>query len=220
MKLSILIATQTDSAELGRTLWSIAKRKPVFPIEVVLADSSEGDGVAKKLALYSSVYKYKHLRFEKETFRTKLYNEAAIAASGELVIAQRPNVIPWGNVYDSMLAEAPATKHWLVHSTAYEIPRAIVGLLDSYGSNILPGYVEEAKKIPLQCRHFNPPDPSFTFSMLKRSDWDAAGGMDETYKSLNPAWYEFTRKLRKLSPIHSDFLEIVSEGISLAQAIN
>ncbi len=141
----------------------------------------------------------------------------------------------YGNVYDMMLEEASSTTdgmeafwgasddpeenkltrchHWMVMSTTYDMPAQYLNLLDSYGQNLLPAYVEECRQWPLQSKFYRS-DVTNYISLTPRKLWERIGGYDERYYGgISSEDSDFVRRARALP----DFAMAVSEGVSLHQ---
>lgn len=225
-ELSIVISSYNRLALLRRTLWGIATRPPSVPFEVILVDDGSTEDVLSELKNYSSRFHWKFIRFngkelEDATGLTKFHNNPCVTnnigfrhSAGRVIAQQGNEVIPWGNVYDQLLADSPKdTDNWMVMSTTYDIAREHIEVLDSYGSNLTQAIVEECYRWPLQSKAYRS-DVTNYICMASRGLWLSICGYDERYYGgISAEDSDFVRRARKLP----DFKQVISEGISLHQ---
>lgn len=226
---SIIISSYNRVALLRRTLWSIAMRPPACSFEVVLADEGSTEDVLGELKRYSSKFAWKFVRVNHEEFTAKTgiarfhnnpsvtNNIAAMVSDGSLLFQQGNEVIAWDDLYARLISEAPQdTPNFMVMSTTYDVPRDILDLLDSYGSNLLPAYVEHCKQWPLQSRDYRS-DVTNYVTLVSRALWEKLRGYNEQYfGGISSEDSDFVRRARALK----DFRQVISDGISLHQSHN
>ena len=235
-KVSIVISSHDRLPLFRRVLWSIANRGPSVSYEVVIVDDGSSEDVLGELKTFSSRFPWKFVRFdaaafEQQTGLKKFLNNPCVtnnigfrhcSPSSQAIFQQGNEVIAWDDVYDRMLADAKLhsgfiendpTPHWMVMSTTYDFPAQYLNLLDDYGQNLLPAYVDACKQWPLQSEFYRS-DVTNYICLASRKLWERIGGYDERYYGgISAEDSDFVRRARSLP----DFVQTISEGVSLHQ---
>jgi glycosyltransferase involved in cell wall biosynthesis len=234
---SIIISSHNRLPLFRRVLWAIANRGPSVPFEVVVVDDGSTEDILGELRLYSSRFPWTFARFNAAEFEAKtglkkfLNNPCATnnlafrLAKGDYIFQQGNEIIPWGDVYDQLMAdvvrqnpdpngeEYVEPEHYMVMSTTLDLRRNILDQLDAYGTNLSEKHVRASERWPLQSRSY-PSDVTNYISLAPRRLWEALGGYDERYYGgISAEDSDFVRRARKLP----GFVQVVSDGLSLHQ---
>lgn len=228
MHASIIVSSFNRAALFRRTLWSIANRPPGIPFELVVVDDGSTEDVLGELRTFSSSFPWKFVEFDREAFEqetglSKFHNNPCVtnnigfahcSEDSDIIFQQGNEVIAWEGCYDQMIADIPPVSNWMVMSTTYDVPAECLNLLDRYGQNFLPAYLEHfCKKFPLQTK-FYPSDVTNYICAASRSVWENLRGYDERYYGgISAEDSDFVRRARTLP----EFKQVISEGISCHQ---
>lgn len=227
-QVSIIISSHNRLPLFRRSIWATARRIPKLPTEVIVVDDGSTEDVLGELRLYSSIFAWKFIRFDREAFEKQtglkkfLNNPCATnnigfkASQGEIIIQQGNEVIPWEGCYDKLIADAPDAATWMVMSTTYDLPKQYLDLLDEYGANLTPGLVKACERWPLQSWSY-PSDVTNYVSAASRATWEALRGYDERYYGgISAEDSDFVRRGRCLP----GFKQAISFAVSLHQFHN
>ena len=177
---------------------------------------------------FSSQFPFKYIPFDAKAFEEatgleKFLNNPCVTNNigfkaadpkSDIIIQQGNEIIAWDDCYDQMIRDIPKdTPHWAVMSTTYDVQPRVLDLLDRYGQNFLPAYLELCKEHPLQSEFYRS-DVTNYISAASRQVWEKIGGYDERYYGgISAEDSDFVRRARTLP----DFQMVVSKGISLHQ---
>lgn len=225
VKASILISSYNRINLWKRTLWGIATRPPSCSFEVIVVDDGSDEDTLGELKKYSARFPWKFIRFDAEEFTKKTgiakfwnnssptQNIAFKHSQGELIFQQGNEIIPWGKVYDQMIADIPATECYIIFSTTYDIPQQYLCILDSHGQSLRQPIVDACQRWVLQSSSYRS-DVTNYISMVPRFAFQQIGGFDERYfGGISSEDSDFVRRLRALPGFHT----VISEGVSLHQ---
>lgn len=243
VKASIIISSHDRLPLLRRTLYGIATRPPTVPFEVVICDDGSTEDVLGELRTFGSRFRWKFIRFDAAAFERatglkKFLNNPCVTnniafkhAEGVYVFQQGNEVIPWRGVINDNVSETRCVSVYdkliddhgktdlipMVMSTTYDVGQQQLDRLDSYGSNLHQGVVDECLRWPLQSSSY-PSDVTNYISLACREVWEAIGGYDERYYGgISSEDSDFVRRFRALG---GDRKVFVSEGVSLHQFHN
>lgn len=224
---SILISTKNRLALWKRTLWAIARRPPLCPFEVVVADDGSTEDVLGELRTYSAVIPWKFVRVDTAEFTRKTgvvhyFNNPALTnnvafrhCSGDLVCLQGNEVVVWDDCYERLRADIPeGTRNWMVFSTTHDVPGHLLATLDCQGTNLHERVVEATQEWPLQSEDYRSDVVNYC-SLVPRTLWETLGGFDERYLAgISAEDSDFVRRARALH----GFVSVVSPALSLHQS--
>lgn len=232
MQASIIISSHNRLPLFRRTLYSIATNRPRFPFEVVVVDDGSTDDILGELKQFASQFPWKLVRFnaaefEEQTGLTKFLNNPCVTNNigfkhcdpkSPWIFQQGNEIIAWDHVYNQMIDDIPRVPHpnWMVMSTTYDMQPQVLDMLDRYGQNLLPAYVDICKSWPLQSEFYRS-DVTNYICLASRSVWENLGGYDERYYGgISAEDSDFVRRARTLP----GFAQVISKGISLHQFHN
>lgn len=204
---SIVISSYNRIELLRRTLWAVAERPPSARFEVVIVDDASTEPVLDEVRLYGARFEWSFVsvdtrEFEKKTGVKKFFNNPALTnnigvrrARGRWIFQQGNEVIPVGDCYDALLAEAWAATEWagtdgrdthmspaelVLLSTTYNVPRHALIHADRCGTNLGPATAEACRPWVLGSEHYRS-DVTNYLSLCRKSLFEAVGGYDERY---------------------------------------
>lgn len=231
IELSILISSHDRASLLRRTLYSIGRRPPPVPFEVVLADDGSSEDVLGELRAYTGRFPWRFVRvdrgvFEKETGVRPYFNNPAWTnnvafkhSRGDWVVQQGNEVVAWGDVYAGLLERAsgllPQKKEFILFSTTLDVQMPVLSRLDSYGTNLTGDMVKQCEKWPLQSTAYRS-DVTNYLSLSRRSLWLSLGGYDERFLAgIGAEDSDFVRRARALPSFAAT--EVHEGAVSLHQ---
>lgn len=222
---SILISSYERLPLFRRTLWSIAKRPPSVPFEVIVADdnSPSKDQIIAELHKYDFPSKFITVdttEFTQKTGIFKFHNNPSLTnnvafkhSQGKYIFLMGNECIAWENVFDHLICEHDLNFPCLVFSSTNDISPNILCSLDEYGSNLSYGMISYTSMFPLQNQNYHS-DVTNYLSLTSRYVWEQLFGYDERYLAgIACEDSDFVRRARKIEGL----ITIRSQGLSLHQ---
>lgn len=162
---SVVIPTFNCKGVLRDALASVAAQT-YAPLEIIVVDSFSTDGTAELAAQYGTVYSFGKDPSQKNVFGAPFQRNYGVSkANGEYVY--------W---FDSDMRMKPDTVARCVRTIQETQADAVIVPEESYGE----GFWAQCRRLEKACYNRNPRSLTDAARFLRKSAWDALGGLDAT----------------------------------------
>jgi glycosyltransferase involved in cell wall biosynthesis len=162
---SVAIPTFNCKEMLRECLESV-KAQTYTPIEIIVVDSFSTDGTAELAAQYGTVYSFGRDPSQKNTFAVPFQRNYGVSkATGEYIY--------W---FDSDMRMKPDTVQRCVETIERTAADAVIVPEESYGE----GFWAQCRRLEKACYNRNPLSLTDAARFLRKSVWEALGGLDAT----------------------------------------
>lgn len=162
---SVVIPTFNCKAMVRDALESV-KAQSYSPLEIIVVDSFSTDGTAELATQYATVYSFGKDPSQKNVFGAPFQRNYGVSkANGEYIY--------W---FDSDMRMKPDTVQRCVDTIERTAADAIIVPEESYGE----GFWAKCRRLEKACYNRNPRSLTDAARFLRKSVWDALGGLDAT----------------------------------------